>query len=66
MYDPIAVIQHQGAMTRDGEGQGHYVCDVKWTKSKQWFRTNDNEKPFPISQENVSKNCAVVLYKKIN
>ena len=28
-YLPVAVISHQGQMTTDGEGQGHYICDVR-------------------------------------
>ena len=30
--------------TRDGDGQGRYICDVKWKDSEYvgWFRTNDN------------------------
>ena len=61
--EPIALIEHQGQMTSDGEGQGHYICDVK-TKDNYWFRTNDNKLPVPVLQNNVSKKSAVVLYKK--
>ena len=51
-------------MTNDGEGQGHYTCDVK-TKNGQWYRTNDNEVPVQITKRKLSKKCAVVLYSKI-
>ena len=51
-------------MTGDGEGQGHYVCDVKSSKSNSWFRTNDNNDPVPISHRSVTKNAVVILYKK--
>ena len=57
------MIEHQGQMTRDGEGQGHYICDVK-TKENQWYRTNDNKTPIPIEVKHVTKNTVVALYKK--
>ena len=53
-----------GNMTSDGDGQGHYICDVKSHKSKTWFRTNDNENPVPIPLHNVTKNAVVILYKR--
>ena len=65
IYQPVAVISHQGQMTTDREGQGHYTCDVK-TKDGHWFKTNDNKVPIPISKRNLSKDCAIVLYSKIN
>ena len=63
-FEALAVIEHQGNITRDGEGQGHYLCDIKSSKSNTWFRTNDNNVPLPISIDNVTKNGVVVLYKK--
>ena len=51
-------------MRTDGEGQGHYTCDVK-TNNGQWYRTNDNEVPVQITKRKLSKKCAVVLYSKI-
>ena len=53
-----------GNMTSDGDGQGHYICDVKSHKSKTWFRTNDNENPVPIALHNVTKNAVIILYKR--
>ena len=48
-YEATAVIQHQGTTTRDGDGEGHYICDVKWKDSEYvgWFRANDNLCPVP-------------------
>ena len=63
IFEPIALIEHQGKMTIDEEGQGHYIRDIK-TKDNYWFRTNDNKLPVPVLQNNVSKKSAVVLYKK--
>ena len=63
-FQAVAVISHHGQMTADGEGRGHYTCDVK-TTSGHWYRTNDNEPPVKISNKNLSKKCAVVLYSKI-
>ena len=60
------MIEHHGSMTQDGEGQGHYICDVKCIKSNKWFRTNDNDVPMPISVDHVTKNGVVILYKKKN
>ena len=51
-------------MTRGGEGQGHYICDIKSPTSKSWFRTNDNNNPARISSRHVTKNGVVILYKK--
>ena len=46
-------------MTADGEGQGHYTCDVK-TKHDLWYRTSDNQTPTKISRANLSKRCSTV------
>ena len=51
-------------MTKDGDGQGHYICDVKCSITHQWYRTNDNMDPVVISKEDVSKQSVVILYKK--
>ena len=64
-FEPLAIIEHRGRMTSDGDGQGHYICDVKHKNTQNWFRTNDNENPLLISISNVSKRGVVVLYKKI-
>ena len=63
-FEALAIIEHSGNMTRDGDGQGHYICDVKCSQTKLWFRTNDNMDPFPITQESVTENAVVVLYKR--
>ena len=65
-FEPIALIEHQGAMLEGGETCGHYICDLKDEKSQLWFRTNDNVTPFPINVHNVTKKPVVVLYKKLN
>jgi ubiquitin C-terminal hydrolase len=62
-FEAIALIEHQGQMTKDGEGQGHYICDVK-TKENDWYRTNDNKSHIQIAQKYVSKKSVVVLYRK--
>ena len=60
----MAVISHTGQMTSDGEGQGHYTCDVL-AKDGRWYRTDDNEAPIPIFKRQLSKKYTVVLYSKI-
>ena len=64
-YEPIAVIEHQGQMTQDGEGSGHYICDVKQRSTQTWYKTNDNETPIPVSINNVTKSAIVILYKQL-
>ena len=61
----MGVISHHGKMTADGEGQGHYMCDVK-TPDGHWFASNDNEVPIQIPKSKLSKKCVVILYSKIN
>ena len=63
-YEAIAVIEHEGSMTSDGDGQGHYICDVRCRETETWFRTNDNQNPIPISPHSVTKNAIVILYKR--
>ena len=63
-FEPVAVVQHSGTMTGDGEGQGHYICDVKCKKFKCWYRLNDNMDPVLISANNVTKKSIVILYKR--
>ena len=65
-FEPIALIEHQGAMLEEGQTCGHYICDLKDKKSGLWFRTNDNLTPFHINPSNVTKKPVVVLYKKLN
>ena len=64
IYEAIAVIKHEGEMTADGDAQGHYICDVKLKDSHQWFRTNDNQTPVPILQQNVTKYGVVTLFRR--
>ena len=63
-YEALAVIEHKGEMTSDGDSQGHYICDVKCNKSKAWYRTNNNMKPCVISTKNVTNNGVVILYRR--
>ena len=63
-FEVLAVIEHEGNMTEDGDGQGHYICDVKCKQSNSWFKTNDNANPLPIYLQNVTKYGVVILYKK--
>jgi ubiquitin C-terminal hydrolase len=63
-FEALAVIEHSGSMTSDGDRQGHYICDVKSSQSKTWFKTNDNMDPVPINLDSVTKKAVVVLYKK--
>ena len=65
-FDPIALIEHQGAMLEDRETCGHYICDLKDQKRQLWFRTNDNQTPFQINVRSVTEKPVVVLYKKVN
>ena len=65
IFEAIAIIDHQGQMTRDGEGQGHYRCDVKERDTQTWYQTNDNNHPVPICIENVTDKAVVVLYSKL-
>ena len=64
VFEAIAVVEHQGSMTTDGEGQGHYICDVLEKRSKCWFRTNDNSYPVMTNKEQVTQNAYVVLLKR--
>ena len=57
-------MRDEGTMTRDGDGQGHYICDVKCGETKTWFRTDDNTSPVQISPHSVTKNAVVILYKR--
>ena len=52
-------------MSEEGLTQGHYICDLKVKDSHIWFRTNDNQKPVPVSLSNVTKKPVVVLYRRI-
>ena len=64
IYEATAIVKHEGGMTADGEAQGHYICDVKSKVSEKWFRTNDNQIPVPIFQQNVTKSGIVILFQK--
>ena len=65
-FEPVALVEHQGQMSEDGETRGHYICDLEDKESLAWFRTNDNQTPTAITLDSVTKTPAVVLYSKIN
>ena len=65
-FNPVALIEHQGYMSEGGQTQGHYICDLQDKETGLWFRTNDNQKPVPISLNNVTNKPVVILYRKIN
>ena len=54
-------------MTKDGDAQGHYICDIrrKDSESDTWFRTNDNMIPVELLPKDVTKKAVVVLYQRI-
>ena len=64
-YEAVSVIEYKGNVTSTGYSVGHYICDVKDRSSGKWFRTNDNNDPIPIREEDVSKSAYVVLYKRL-
>ena len=63
-FEPIALVEHQGQMTQDGETRGHYIFDLEDKESLTWFRTNDNQTPTAITLDSVTRTPAVVLYRK--
>jgi hypothetical protein len=54
-------------MTKDGDAQGHYICDIRRKDSDcdTWFRTKDNKIPVELLLKDVTKKAVVVLYKRI-
>ena len=65
-FEPIALVEHQGHLSQDGETQGHYICDLEDKETLQWFRTNDNQNPVQIELKSVTQKPVVILYKKIH
>ena len=65
-YSAISVIEFQGSISSSGNSQGHYICDIQEKTTNQWFRTNDNRKPVPIQQDQVTKKGYVVLLKRFD
>ena len=64
-FEPIALVEHQGHISEDGETQGHYICDLEDMETSAWFRTNDNQQSIPIRLADVTHNPVVILYRKI-
>ena len=64
-YEAIAAIEYQGTLSRAGVSQGHYICDIKDSSTKLWFRTNDNSNPIQIGASGVSRKPFAVLYKRL-
>ena len=65
-FEPIAIVEHQGQLSQDGETQGHYICDLEDKETLKWFRTNDNQIPILIELISVTQNPVVILYKKMH
>ena len=63
-YAPVACIEFQGCVSCSGESIGHYICDIKSDGDGRWYRTNDNDEPEAIDEQEVSNLPYVVLYKK--
>ena len=61
-YSPIAVVEHEGRVTKSGNSEGHYVCDVK--NEENWYKTNDESIPKLIPKNKVTKYGYVILYKR--
>ena len=63
-YEAISVIEYMGRLSQTGESEGHYICDIKESNSKTWFRTNDNCTPVQIGTSDVSQQGYVILFKR--
>ena len=64
-YGAIALIEYQGTINREGQSQGHYICDIKNNSDNCWYRTNDNNDPIPITVSDVTKKAYVVLFRRV-
>ena len=64
-YEPVAVIEFRGTLSRTGISTGHYVCDIKEKKSNLWFRANDDCNPIQLRTSDVSKKAYAVLFKRM-
>ena len=64
-YEAVSVVDFAGRLSTSGESGGHYTCDIKDSKTKSWFRTNDSCLPVLIDEAQVSKTGYVVLFKQI-
>ena len=63
-YEPIAVIEYMGNLTKHGQSKGHYICDIKHFSTKEWYRTNDGTNPTELGSASVSKQGYVILYSR--
>ena len=62
-FQPIAVIHHAGGVvTATNDTMGHYMTDIFNTEALQWYRTSDDEEPFPLDKP--ADNGYVVIYKR--
>ena len=64
IYQAISIIEFKGTISSSGRSQGHYICDIQDQSSNLWYRTNDNNHPVQIRQDQVTTNAYVVLLKK--
>ena len=58
------MIEFDGRLSASGQSGGHYTCDIKDRMSNMWFKTNDEQDPLPIQEEDVSKYAYIVLFKR--
>ena len=63
-YDACVCIEFQGTVKSADESYGHYICDIKTKIGGKWMKTNDNDDPKEISQNDVSQVPYVVLFKR--
>ena len=61
-FEPVAIIEHEGFMNKDGSSFGHYRAEVK-TKSKKWYRTSDDSLPELIQEDKITKQGYIFLFR---
>ena len=64
VFQPIAVIEHLGKISKSGSSYGHYICDVKQHLTNQWYRTNDSTDPVQLGSADVSNCGYIILYSR--
>ena len=60
----ICIVHHAGNVTGRNDTQGHYLADVRNHFDNNWYRTSDSNCPVRLSEDELTDNGYIYLFKK--
>ena len=64
-FQLLSIIHHVGNVVGRDATRGHYYADVKNVTDGIWYRTSDSNEPIDLTNEGLTDNGYIFLFKKI-